>query len=420
MSEWKEVELGSVAEYRKEKIEAVFLNCNNYVSTDNMLSDKQGITSSGYVPTSGKSSKFSKNNILVSNIRPYFKKIWFADKNGGCSNDVIVFQANEKLVDPKFLFYQLSKDEFFDFVMAGSNGTKMPRGNKNSIPTYKLLLPPLPTQKRIASILSAYDDLIENNLKRIKLLEELAQRTYEEWFVKFRINGKQLAVGDNGLPDGWERKRTDEFCNFLNGYAYYTKGYSESGHTVLDLGNIAENSDLQISGKEKFIDDDLYEATKKFHLKKYDVLIAMTDVTSALRILGKTAIVNENDKYVLNQRVGCLRSIDNKIDYSIIYALFNDYRFISKMKAVSKGAVQFYFNTKDVVEFEHILPSNDFLREFEKVYKPYLELRINLKEQNQLLKESRDILLPRLLSGKIEVTGEVLGMVAEPSEEYAK
>jgi type I restriction enzyme S subunit len=331
-------------------------------------------------------------------------KMHYVDKTYLINQRVGIVRIKEHLADKEFVFQLIANKEnekkYFNLAM----GAGQPNLSPKDIGKLKLTIPPLPTQKRIATILSAYDDLIENNLKCIKLLEEIAQRYYEEWFVKFRVNGEQLPMDETTrLPVGWERKRTDEICNFSNGYAYYTKGYSEDGYVILDLGNITENSDLKISGKEKFVDADLYNATKKFHLFKYDVILAMTDVTSALRILGKTAIVDKDNLYALNQRVGCLRSKDDKLDYSTIYALFNDFRFIEKMKAVSKGAVQFYINTKDILEYKHIIPNRDFIDKFTKIYKPILELKMNLKEQNEKLKQSRDILLPRLMSGTINV-----------------
>src|SRR5690606_41128396 len=99
----------------------------------------------------------------------------------------------DESVVSKFLFYRLSSLDFFDFMMAGAIGTKMPRGNKNVILNFKVTLPPLETQKKIASILSGYDDLIENNLKRIKILEEMAQQTYEEWFIRMRFPRHETA-----------------------------------------------------------------------------------------------------------------------------------------------------------------------------------------------------------------------------------
>jgi len=229
---WEEVELCDISEYRTERIEVYLLNEKNYVSTENMLSERGGIVDSSYPPSGNNSPAFKSNDILVSNIRPYFKKIWFAQNDGGCSNDVIVFKPLEEKVDPKFLYYQLSKDEFFDFMMSGANGTKMPRGNKKAIPKFKLLIPKsLQTQKRIASILSAYDDLIENNLKRIKLLEETAQNIYKEWFVNFRFpNYENTPINqETGLPEGWGVKKLSEMVILTMGQSPESQFYNTNG-----------------------------------------------------------------------------------------------------------------------------------------------------------------------------------------------
>lgn len=311
-------------------------------------------------------------------------------------------KIKKEIVSPQFLFYMLKT-----FDLASLNvGAAVPSLTTQILNEVLVQISESKeTQRKIASILSSYDDLIENNLKRIKLLEEKAQRTYEEWFVKMRFPGYETAVFDEvtGLPEGWEKKLLSEISDFQNGYAFYTKGYSDNGYAVIDLGNISEYGDLNITGKEKFISEELYRGLPKFHLKKYDIVIAMTDVTSALRILAKSAIIDKNDTYALNQRVGMLRPKTDLFDYSFLYALLGDPRFIERMKAMSKGAVQFYFNTKDIINYETFVPTKKIIDEFVFIYKPLLELRMKLKEQNQLLKEARDILLPRLMSGMIDV-----------------
>ena len=216
--------LSEVSSYWTGKIDATTLDEKNYVSTENMMPDKAGIVTSGYVPTIGKTNSYSEKDILISNIRPYFKKIWFADKEGGCSNDVLVFRANRN-IEPKYLYYQLSKDDFFDYMVAGSNGTKMPRGNKVEIMKYRINLPPLPTQRKIASILSAYDDLIENNLKRIKLLEEKAFVSY-----KLLVKSEQLTEGKVGY-----------LADVQSGYAFKSRDWSDEGLPVIKIKNISNN-----------------------------------------------------------------------------------------------------------------------------------------------------------------------------------
>ena len=104
---WENYQLKEIARYWTGKVEASVLDATNYISTDNLIPDRGGVVNSNYVPTSGNANSYSENDVLISNIRPYFKKIWFADKQGGCSNDVLVFRAKEN-VDPLFLYYQLS------------------------------------------------------------------------------------------------------------------------------------------------------------------------------------------------------------------------------------------------------------------------------------------------------------------------
>jgi len=308
-------------------------------------------------------------------------------------------------LDQKYLKCVIADPSFQSYIDTITTGVNVPHISGPDMRRYKFPLPPLSTQQKIDRILSAYDELIENNLKRIKLLEEMAQITYEDWFVRMKFPEYERAVIDpeTGLPKGWVKKKLDEVFDFSNGHAFYTKGYSEEGYDVIDLGNVSISSDLLITGKEKKISSELYRQSEKFHLNKYDVVIAMTDMTKELGILAKSAIIDRNNKYVLNQRVGRVRPKGHSFDFSFIYATLNDPRFIGTMHSLSKGAVQFYFNTKDIVDYEITLPPEDVINKFQCSYKPYLKTRLSLKKQNQLLKEARDILLPRLMTGMIDV-----------------
>lgn len=359
--------------------------------------------------------KFSKyllqtGDVLLAMDRPWvsgglkYASIKKNDPKSFLVQRIACLRTNDKMCQ-KFLKYVVANIDFAAYIKSLQGGVGVPHISPSQIKNYKLNLPPLKNQHKIASILSRYDDLIENNLKRIKLLEEQAQQTYEEWFVRFKFPGYENVVFDkeSGLPVGWEKVKLKEIADFQNGYAFYTKGYSETGYKIIDLGNVSEYGDLNISGKEKLISNELYNSLPKFHLKKYDIVIAMTDVTSALRILAKSAIIDKDNTYALNQRVGMLRPNTELFDFAFLYALLSDPRFIGRMKAMSKGAVQFYFNTKDIVNYETFLPAKKVIDDFTKIYKPILELRMKLKAQNQHLKEARDILLPRLMSGIIDV-----------------
>ena len=154
--------LSDICDFRKGKVDVSKLTLKTYISTENMLPNKGGITEASSLPTIQLTQEYKKGDVLVSNIRPYFKKIWRAKYDGGCSNDVLVFKGNSN-IDGDFLYYVLANDEFFDYSMATSKGTKMPRGDKTSIMQYEASLIDLQVQKKIASVLKVLDEKIELN-----------------------------------------------------------------------------------------------------------------------------------------------------------------------------------------------------------------------------------------------------------------
>ena len=155
-------ELSTICRFRQGKVDVDSLTIYNYISTENMLSNKGGITLATSIPTVSQTQEYKADDVLVSNIRPYFKKIWKATCDGGCSNDVLVFSAKAG-VEPDFLYYVLSDDAFFDYSMATSKGTKMPRGDKASIMQYQIPVFSVDVQRKIASVLRSIDEKIRVN-----------------------------------------------------------------------------------------------------------------------------------------------------------------------------------------------------------------------------------------------------------------
>ncbi|MCL2360073.1 restriction endonuclease subunit S [Candidatus Bathycorpusculum sp.] len=124
--------LSNLCYYADERVAVDNLDLDNYISTENMITNKEGITRSTGLPAVSQTSAYKNNDVLVSNIRPYFRKIWLADRDGGCSNDILVLRA-KKNCKPAFLYYLLSDNKFFDYATATSKGTKMPRGDKGAV-----------------------------------------------------------------------------------------------------------------------------------------------------------------------------------------------------------------------------------------------------------------------------------------------
>lgn len=148
------------------------LNEDNYVSTENMLQDYQGIVDAKSVPEDVNVISFSCGDILISNIRPYLKKVWKATYNGGCSSDVFVLKANDN-IESDYLHYVIANDKFINFVMSGAKGVKMPRGDKKQMKTYCLSLPQIQEQKKISTLLRLIDERISTQSKIIDKLQTL-------------------------------------------------------------------------------------------------------------------------------------------------------------------------------------------------------------------------------------------------------
>lgn len=168
---WEVVELRDVGDFVKEKIEVINLEPQNYISTENLLSDYGGVTASNKLPATEKVTAYKKNDILVSNIRPYLKKVWQADKNGGASNDIIIIRAKPS-INISFLSFAIKNDDFIDYMMKGAKGVKMPRGDLNLISIFPVAVPTSPKeQQAIADCLSSLDNLINEQNERIGRLK---------------------------------------------------------------------------------------------------------------------------------------------------------------------------------------------------------------------------------------------------------
>ena len=213
----KNIKLSNAVKYSNKRINVDEISFEDFVSTDNLLQNKLGKTNAVKLPAlKGLMPGYANENILVGNIRPYLRKIWFADKKSGCSADVLVFEVN-KLNHPKFIYYTLFRDDFFDHMMKGSKGTKMPRGDKTQI--LEFLIPDFDfaDQQKIAKVLSDLDAKIELNNKINAELETMAKTLYDYWFVQFdfpdanekpyKTSGGKMVWNEElkrEIPDGWE------------------------------------------------------------------------------------------------------------------------------------------------------------------------------------------------------------------------
>lgn len=389
----EKINLGSVAHYVTDKIDISDISLDNYISTENMLSDRGGVVQASKLPTSGKVTKFELGDTLTSNIRPYFKKIWQATKDGGCSNDVLVIRSNNKnKLDENFLYYNISNDIFFAYSMMSSQGTKMPRGDKDAIMKYEISFPDLPIQKKIAEILSAYDEKIENNNKIIKNLEVTAQTIFNEWFINFRFPGyekmKMVESEIGEIPEGWTVGKIVDLTTVMN-----------SGGTPSTINKDYYGGDISWFSTKELQDGFLFDSEKKitkeglnnssakiFPEKTVVMAIYAAPTVGRLGILSKDSCFNQ-------AAVGLVAK--ENVGYEFVYLLLKFLRI--DLNNMANGAAQQNLNVGIVKNYNIRIPADALLRKFKIVVGPTFNLILLTQKENMKLKESRDQLLAKLI-----------------------
>ena len=382
MEEWKECKLKDICDYGKDRIEVSSLDNSNYISTENMLPNRAGITTATTLPTGEYTPSFEIDDTLVSNIRPYFKKIWKATFSGGCSADVLVFKAKEN-VSKEYLYYVLADDEFFKYSMATSKGTKMPRGDKTSIMNYPVKLPPLPTQQKIAAILSSLDDKIELNNKINTNLEQQAQALFKNWFVDFEPFGGKM-------PEGWKVGKLSEIADYLNGLAMkkFRPLEDEEGLPVLKIkefrqGCYDESSELCSPSKVK----------PEYIIHDGDVIFSWSGSLLVDIWCGGTCGLNQHLFKVTSQ------TYEKWFYYLWTKHHLDRFIFLAADKATTMGHIK----REELDKAEVVIPDDKTYSKLTMTLSPIIDTIINNRVENRRLSEIRDNLLPELMSGNINV-----------------
>lgn len=382
MNSWKSIKLSDVCYFSSDKIEVSNLSLDNYVSTENMLPNKSGICRAANLPNIPLTVAFNFGDILLSNIRPYFKKIWLANFNGGCSNDVLVLKAKES-IDTKFLYYILSDNKFFDYDTANSKGTKMPRGDKAAIMNYEFSLPPLDIQKKIAGVLGALDDKIELNNKINNNLEQQAQTLFKSWFVDFEPFG-------GTMPYDWKTGNLLDIADYLNGLAMqkFRPAENEKGLPVLKIKELRQgfcdsNSELcSLNVKNEYIVND------------GDVIFSWSgSLLVDFWCCGKCG---------LNQHLFKVTSknFDKWFYYLWTKHYLEHFAFIAADKATTMGHIK----REELEKAKVVIPSSDCYQKMNQIMTPIYDLLISNRIENNRLIQLRDTLLPKLMNGETDVS----------------
>ena len=246
---WPMVRLGDVCDEIKNRIQSSKVAVGEYVTTDNMVKDRGGIVQAEYVPSDVGLVEYRKGDVLIANIRPYLKKIWLADHDGGCSSDVVVFRTNTDGLSSEYLYSVLSQDAYFEYVMQKPRGTKMPRGDRDWMKEFRFPLPPLSEQKEIVARLERELAAVEKMKKGFEALAETAK-------AEFKAELKE--VFEEIKRGGAETRRLGEVCELIKDGEHKTPRRVESycGYYLLSARNVKDDNlaleDVDYVDKEEF------------------------------------------------------------------------------------------------------------------------------------------------------------------------
>jgi len=298
----------------------------------------------------------------------------------------------------KFIYYYMQLMNLGSF----NNDAAVPGLSRSLAHKLKIKIPDLPTQTRIASILSAYDDAIENNNRRIVLLEKAARELYREWFVRFRFPGHEGVKFVNGLPEGWEVVNFGSLAEIIDGdrgvnYPKQDEFFSEGYCLFLNAGNVTKDG-FDFSNNA-FITKDKDKVLRKGRLIRNDIVLTTRGT------VGNVAFYNKHIPYdVLRINSGMVILRDSSIvPAEFIYITLQSDAVQKMIGLYSSGSAQPQLPIKDMRRMKILKPTNELLTKFVKIVSDILNESSLLQSQSQNLARQRDLLLPRLMSGKLEV-----------------
>lgn len=443
--EFIETELGNFVEIVTKKCDASIIDVTNYISTENMLPDRQGVTISSGIPDVNKFNSFEIGDTLFSNIRTYFKKVWFATFYGGVSPDVLVFRTTHEKLTSEYLHLILSSDDFINYSHLTSKGAKMPRGDKGAMLSYKIKIPSLKYQKRCTKLIFTLSKKIDSNNRINQTLEQMAQALFKSWFVDFDPVKAKMAVLDAGgsLADAtlaamtaisgkdadalavFEREHPEQYAELKATAELFPAAMQDSELGAIPKGwGVASISEMgkvtcgkTPSKKEPeyygsdvpFIkipdmhgqlfvlktNEYLSEAGSKSQLKK--LVPANSICVSCIATIGVVSITNEPSH--TNQQINSVTPHKSSLLYYLYFCMLGlkDHLHILG----SAGSATLNVNTSTFSGIKIAQPDAKVLELFHaKCTHLFNEIK-SLSVQTESLTQLRDTLLPKLLSGEI-------------------
>ena len=409
--EMKRYRLGEIAAFVEEKISSSAISLDEYVTTDSLLQDKRGRTvAQNLPPQSCNLTRFKKGDVLIGNIRPYLKKIWLADIDGGCSLDVLALRAINS-EESTYLYALLMQDDFYKFVMKAPKGSKMPRGDKNHILTYPCFC--IPHKEKVGHFIKTLDDKIALNRRMNEKLETMAKRLYDRWFVQFdfpdadgrpyKTSGGKMAwsaVLKREIPAGWEVKSVNDISTSFRGVSYTAddeKIYTDNNVILILRGNNIVNNHIVFDSNTVYVDKSLVMNEQR--IKKFDIVITMS--SGSKEHIGKSAIFLFDSEH--SYGAFCNKITPNKDCQYFLENYLHSTFFIKYIRQSCSGTGINNLTNAHFAKSMFAFPCDKVLKAFNNHVKSIYKERGIIERENQKLTTLRDHLLPLLMNGQVAV-----------------
>lgn len=324
--------------------------------------------------TTGRSGSLGTVLYLNENCWPHNTSLYVKD-----------FKGNH----PRYVFYFLQLMKLQNF----NSGAGVPTLNQNHLHTLKLKVHKKEEQPIVASILSAYDDLIENNNKRIALLEQMAEQIYKEWFVRMRFPGYENAEFEKGVPKGWEIKQVKDFGKVVTGKtpSTFNRRYYDGKYLFIKTPDMHGN--IFVLQTEETLTEDGFSSQKSQTLPANSICVSCIGTGGIVSITSSVCMTNQQ----INSLI-----LKSQTELEFLFFVFRGLKTMIEMFGAT-GATMTNLSKGKFENLKFIKPSDDLIEKFCSLTKPMLNSIRNLSQQQIVLKRTRDLLLPRLISGKLKV-----------------
>lgn len=327
--------------------------------------------------------------------------------------------SDPALSDDRFIYYLMNEPSVRNQISATATGTKVRHTAPKRLQAVRARMPPLATQRRIASVLSAFDELIEINDRQIELLENLARSLYREWFVRFRFPGHEdVEFVDSELgqiPEGWDVCTVGDVAELIRGRSYRRTELSESdGVPFLNLKCVNRGGGFRRSGLKRYVGR--YKETQV--TVPGDVLVAVTDMTQERRIVAQAFRMPDlGEPFAIPSLDLALLKPAGQHMRVFMYATLRYSGFSERVRQFANGANVLHLAVERIQEYSFAIPNEDLIRSFEKAAGAILDGAEFLQIQNRRFAETRDLLLPRLVTGRLDISDIELGILTPAQTE---